>query len=111
MKVRDVMTDQVDTATPGTTIADAARMMRDLDIGFVPVAQQGELLGVITDRDITIRVTAAGLNPFETKVGDFMSPNVVTVTPDEDTESALALMGEKQIRRLLVTDGSKITGV
>src|ERR1041385_1292601 len=111
MKVRNIMTRDPETAEPGTFIADVARMMRDLDVGIVPVVRDSELLGVITDRDITIRVTAAGLSPFEVAVQDFISPNPVSVSPDDDIEKARDLMSEHQIRRLLVTEGNKLVGI
>ncbi len=111
MKVQDIMTKNPEAVTPGTPIADVARQMRDLDVGIMPVVSDGELLGVITDRDITIRVTAAGLSPFEVTVQDFVSPNAVTVSPGDDIEKARSLMSERQIRRLLVTEGKKLVGV
>ncbi|PZS02151.1 MAG: CBS domain-containing protein [Candidatus Chloroheliales bacterium] len=111
MKVKEIMTKDVDTISPTTTIADVARDMRDLDVGFMPVVQNGELLGVITDRDITIRVTAEGLNPMQATVDAYYSPNVVTIGPDASVDEAAKLMGEHQIRRLLVTEGKQIVGV
>lgn len=111
MKVKDIMTDNPETAGPGTYIADVAKMMRDLNVGIVPVVREGELLGVITDRDITVRVTAAGLLPFEVTAQDFISPNAVTVSPDDDVETALKLMSEHQVRRLLVTEDNKLVGI
>ena len=111
MKVREIMTENPETVAPGTFIGDVARMMRDLDVGIIPVAYNDELLGVITDRDITIRVTAAGLSPFEVTVQDFISPNPVTVSPDDDLDEARKLMAEHQIRRLLVTEGNKLVGI
>ncbi len=111
MKIRDIMTKDPDTVAPGTPIADVARMMRDLDVGIIPVVNEGDLMGVITDRDITIRVTAPGLNPFEVTVQDFLSPNPVTASPDDDIEKARDLMSEHQIRRLLITEGNKLVGI
>lgn len=111
MKVKDIMTKNPETVGPGTLIADVARMMRDLDVGIVPVVRNEQLLGVITDRDITIRVTAAGLLPFEVTVQDFVSPNAVTVSPDENVDKARQLMADNQIRRILVTEGDKLVGI
>src|SRR6476660_8469086 len=81
MKVKDIMTKDPETVGPGTPIGDVAGMMRDLNVGIVPVVREGELLGVITDRDITVRVTAAGLLPYDTTVQDFISPNAITLSP------------------------------
>ncbi|HUP27924.1 MAG TPA: CBS domain-containing protein [Chloroflexia bacterium] len=111
MKVRDIMTETPETVTPGTFIGDVAMLMRDLDIGIVPVVSDSKLLGVITDRDITIRVTASGLNPFEVTVQDFISPNAVSVSPDDDLEKARQLMSDRQIRRLLVTEDDALVGI
>jgi len=111
MKVKDIMTKNPETVMPGTTIGAVASMMRDLDVGIIPVVNEGRLLGVITDRDITIRVTAAGLNPLETTVQDFMSPNPVSLSPDDKVEKARDLMAERQIRRLLVTEGDELVGI
>jgi CBS domain-containing protein len=111
MKARDIMTRNPEVATPSTSIGDVAQMMRDLDVGIVPVSDGDKLLGVITDRDITIRVTAEGLNPFDTTVQAFVSPNPVTVSPDDDVEKIRQLMADKQIRRVLVTDGDRLAGI
>lgn len=111
MKVRDIMTKNPETVTPGTFIGDVAMLMRDLDVGVVPVVNDGRLMGVITDRDITIRVTASGLNPFEVTVQDFISPNPISVSPDDDLDRARELMAEHQIRRLLVTEDDKLVGI
>lgn len=111
MKVRDIMTKDPESVTPGTPIGDVAGMMRDLDVGIIPVTQNGELRGVITDRDITVRVTAAGLGPYEATVQDFISPNPVTVSPDDDVEQARTLMAEHQIRRILVAEEGKLVGI
>src|SRR5688572_18614549 len=112
MKVSDIMTRDPETANPGTTIGDIARMMRDLNVGIIPVVKDGgELAGVITDRDITIRVVADGLNPLDNSVQDFLSPNPVYVSSDDSVEDARKLMSEHQIRRLLVVDDGKLVGI
>jgi CBS domain-containing protein len=112
MKVSDIMTKNPETANPGTTIGDIARMMRDLNVGIIPVVKDGgELAGVITDRDITIRVVADGLNPLYNSVQDFLSPNPVCVSPNDSVDDARELMSEHQIRRLLVVDHDKLVGI
>jgi CBS domain-containing protein len=111
MKASDIMTKAPETVTPGTYIGDVARIMRDLDVGFVPIAEEGRILGVITDRDITIRVTAAGLNPYDSPVQDFMTPNPVTVSAGDNVDDVRKLMADRQIRRVLVTDGDSVVGV
>lgn len=111
MKAKDIMTKNPETVTPGASVADVARLMRDLDVGVMPVVDGDHLVGVITDRDITIRVVAPGLNPVDVTVGDFTSPNPVTVSPDDDISKVRDLMAERQIRRILVTEGSKLVGI
>jgi CBS domain-containing protein len=111
MKVQDIMTKDPETVGPGAYVGDVAKLMRDLDVGIIPVVSDDELKGVITDRDITIRVTAEGLNPFEVSVQDFISPNPVTVSPGDDIEKAREIMSEHQIRRVLVTDGKTLVGI
>jgi CBS domain-containing protein len=111
MKAKDIMTEKPESVTPGTNIADVARIMRDMNVGIVPVADDDRLLGVITDRDITIRVTAAGMSPQDVTVQDFMSPNVVTVKPGDDVEAVRKVMSENQIRRVMVVDDEKLVGV
>ena len=107
MKLKDVMTPQVETVTPETTIADAAAKMRSLDVGALPVAQGQQLLGMITDRDITIRATAEGRDPRATPVRDCLSPNPACGWEEQDVEEALQLMREKQVRRLPVLNRDK----
>ena len=111
MKVSDIMTKNPESVAPGTSVSEVARLMRDLNVGIIPIVNDDELLGLITDRDITIRVVAAGLNPLEVMVSDFYSPNPVTVSPDDDVDKVRELMAEHQIRRVLVTDGGKLVGI
>ena len=112
MKANDIMTERPEGVTPGTSIAEVARIMREMNVGIVPVTDDdGHLLGVITDRDITIRVTAAGLPPQDVTVQDFMSPNVITVSPDDSVDQVRQLMADNQIRRVMVTQDDKLVGV
>jgi CBS domain-containing protein len=85
--------------------------MRDMNVGIVPVTDDDRLLGVITDRDITIRITAAGMAPQDVTVQDFMSPNPVTVSPEDSVEDVRELMADNQIRRVMVVDDGKLVGV
>jgi CBS domain-containing protein len=112
MKISDIMTKNPETAHPGSTIADVARMMRDLNVGIVPVVKEdGDLAGVITDRDITIRIVADGLNPIDMSVQDFLSPNAICIEPDASVDEARKLMSEHQIRRLPVVEKGKLVGI
>lgn len=105
MQVKDVMTRNPQTISSQATIAEAAKLMRDLDIGFLPAIEDDRPLGVVTDRDIVVRGTAEGKGP-DCCVGDVLTPAVVTVTENEDVSSADRLMRERQIRRVLVVDDS-----
>jgi CBS domain-containing protein len=104
--VRDVMTRGVETVAPDTSIAEVARRMRDLDIGSLPVTDGNRLLGIVTDRDLSVRATAAAKDPNDTRVREVMSPELVWVFEDEPADAAARVMRERQIRRLPVLDRS-----
>lgn len=105
MKVKEIMTREIDVVSPETTLRDAAERMNTLDVGVLPVCEKDQLVGVITDRDITVRATADGLDPFATQVGEVMSKDgLITCSEDEDVEAAAQMMREKQVRRLPVLD-------
>ncbi len=106
MNIKDCMTRRVHTVGPDATIADAARMMADNDIGALPVASPDRLLGMITDRDIAVRAVASGMGP-DTKVRNVMSDEVMYCFENEDVEDVLANMGDIQVRRLPVVDEDK----
>ena len=110
--VRDVMTRGVETASPDATIAEVARRMRDLDVGSLPVTDGNRLLGIVTDRDLSVRATAAAKDPNSTKVREVMSPELAWVFDDEPADAAARVMRERQIRRLPVLDRSdRLVGV
>lgn len=110
--VRDVMTRGVETVAPDATIAEVARRMRDLDVGSLPVCDGSKLLGIVTDRDISVRATAAEKDPNTTRVRDVMSPQLTWVFEDEPADAAARVMRERQIRRLPVLDRSdRLVGV
>jgi len=102
MKISDVMTPNPRTVAPSDSIQAVARIMRDEDTGVVPVVENGRVRGLVTDRDIVIRALADG--NFQVKVGDIVSDDVVTCTPEMSTAEASDLMGEHQVRRLPVVD-------
>ena len=103
MKVKDIMSREVDVVAPETTLRDAAERMHSLDVGVLPVCADDRLVGVITDRDITVRATADGLDPFATQVGEIMSKDdLITCGEDEDVEDAARKMRDRQVRRLPV---------
>ena len=103
-KVADVMTREVECVGPMATVQEAAERMKSANIGSVPVCQDSRLIGTITDRDITIRVTAEGRDPHVTAVRDVMSRPVVSVHPHQDLLEAEQLMHDHQVRRLPVVE-------
>ena len=111
MKVADAMTAQVATATPQSSIADVARMMASVESGAVPVTDDGKVVGLITDRDIVLRVVAENL-PLSTPVTEVMTSGVETCRKDDTVADAAAKMGSRQIRRLVVLDeGGDLAGM
>ncbi len=104
MRVQDIMTRNVLTIPEETSVEDAARMMRDRKIGFLPVGSAEKVGGVITDRDITIRVTAEFKDPKHTPVREVMTLDCAYCFEDQDVEDAAFIMEEKRVRRLLVYD-------
>lgn len=107
MRLRDIMTSDPLVLSPGTALRDAAQRMRDLDSGVMPVGEHDRLVGVLTDRDITVRATAEGKDPNSTPVRDVMTPDVIYCFDDEDLETAARKMEQHQIRRLIVLNHDK----
>ena len=102
MLIKEIMTHNVEVVSPGDTLEQAARKMEELDVGPMPVAEGQRVVGMLTDRDTTVRATAAGCDPKTTLVCDVMTPEIVSCYEDQDVEDAARLMKERQIRRLLV---------
>jgi CBS domain-containing protein len=111
MKVRDVMTSDVTTAGADTTLEEIATMMKSEDTGAIPVVEEQELLGLITDRDIVIRCVAEGRDPSEVTAEDILTENLEVVDPETDVQEALDLMGRHQIRRLPVVENGELVGM
>ncbi|AKU92891.1 CBS domain-containing protein [Vulgatibacter incomptus] len=107
MNVEEVMTRNVQVIEPDATLQEAARMMKNMDIGGLPVCDGEKLVGFITDRDICVGAIAEGEDPATCKVSDFMSPNIYTCFADEDVTVAGRHMQERQIRRMMILDRSK----
>ena len=106
--IRDVMTENPITVAPEVPAAEAAHLMRDADVGVLPVVVEGLVEGVITDRDLAIHTAAPER---EVRVADIMSRMPVAVSPDDSIDRAEALMAEHGVRRLLVCDGSRLVGI
>jgi CBS domain-containing protein len=111
MSIREVMTSEVKACEPSATIVEAAKLMAQEDVGPIPVVEDGRLVGIITDRDIVVKMIAKGDDPSSGTVGDIASRDLVTVTPDSDVSEALDLMAENQVRRLPVVDGDRLVGI
>ena len=114
MRAREIMTENPQTVTAGESLRKAAEMMRDLDVGFIPVIDDSganRIRGVITDRDITMRHVAEGHGDGCT-VGDHMTQTATTVGPDEDVDVVMQRMQREQIRRIPVVEGEdRLVGV
>jgi CBS domain-containing protein len=110
-QIKDVMTSNPTTCEPQASVVDAAKVMAQEDVGSIPTVEGDRLVGVVTDRDIVIRVVAEGRDPQSVTVGDVASRDLVTVSPDEELDRALQLMAENQVRRLPVVDGDKLVGI
>ena len=107
MQVNEVMTRDAECTGPDATLKEAAERMKALDVGSLPVCDSDQLVGVLTDRDITIRSVAEGHDPRTDRVRDAMTPQVHYCFEDDDVTKAAKLMREKQVRRLPVLNKSK----
>ena len=110
--IKDVMTSNPCSIDAEKSVAYAAKMMREEDVGLAPIVEGDKLIGMLTDRDIAIRVVAEGRNPEQVKVADVASKQVVTIDPQQDLDEALRIMAEHQVRRLpVIEEGGKLVGV
>lgn len=103
-QVVDIMSTDVCTVEPQESLRRAAQLMQENDIGALPVCQDRHLLGMVTDRDITVRAVADGLDVDSTCVSDVMSGDVQCCSAEQDTREVMQMMGDKQLRRLPVLD-------
>ena len=110
---RDIMTGGVECAQANDTVADAARKLRELGVGSLPICgDDNRLKGMITDRDIAVKVVAEGKDPSSVKVIDLADqPEVITIGADDSVTEALATMSKHQVRRLPVIDGHDLVGI
>lgn len=112
MDIERVMTRDVEVVPPEATLREAAMKMRDINVGSLPVCNGRRLLGMITDRDITVRAVAAGRDPNQTPVSEAMSPEVVYAYEDQDVRKVAELMSEHQIRRLpILNRNNELSGI
>jgi CBS domain-containing protein len=110
--IREAMTKPPKSVESSTSVVDAARMMEAENVGSVPVVEGGQLVGMITDRDIAVRVVGGGKDPQSTPVGEIASRELVTVDPQQDLDEALRLMAQHQVRRLpVVEEDGRLVGI
>jgi CBS domain-containing protein len=109
--VREIMTKNVINMQVSTTLEEAARAMREQDIGNVVVAEDERLVGLVTDRDIVIRAVADGMDPTTTTLGSVASRDIIAIQPDDTAQAAALLMREQAIRRVLVVDEQGLCGI
>jgi CBS domain-containing protein len=110
--VRDAMTPNARAASPTESLADAAQMMKEEDVGSLPVVDDdGRLIGIVTDRDIVVRAVAERVDPQSVTVGDVASRELVTVEPEQDLDEALTLMAGHRVRRLPVVEDGRLVGM
>src|SRR5262249_48865711 len=107
MLIREIMTEHVESVKPDESLQEAALKMRDFGVGPLPVCENQAVVGVLTDRDITIRAVAEGRDPASTKVRDVMSSELICCFDDQEVDVAAHLMKSQQIRRVVVLNRDK----
>jgi len=109
--VRDIMTATVESLAPSDMVLQAARLMKDLDVGSIPVVEHGAVCGIVTDRDIVLRVVAAGGDANSQSIREVMSERMIVAAPDWDVARAAKVMADEQIRRLPVVENGQLVGM
>jgi len=110
MQVKQIMTTDVSTVTPSDTISKAASIMKQLNVGSVPVTDNNKVVGIVTDRDIVIRGVAQGKDCNQ-KISEVMTTGIKCATPEMDVHTVADIMAQSQIRRLPVVDSDKLVGI
>lgn len=110
LKVKEIMTTDVRTIASSDTIAAAASLMQQVNVGSVPVVENNKVVGILTDRDIVVRNVAKGQDP-NLKVSSVMTTDITYATPDMDVHKVADIMAQNQIRRLPVVDNEKLVGI
>jgi CBS domain-containing protein len=109
--VKNVMSRNVLKLSSTATVADAARTMRESNVGAVIVEDQGKLVGLVTDRDIVVRAIAQERDPKSTQLSEACSKTLVSLEPDDDTDRAVEVMRERSVRRLPVVEKGRVVGM
>jgi CBS domain-containing protein len=107
MEVKEIMTENIETANADQMTIEAAKMMKDLNVGTIPVKEDGNVAGIITDRDIVVRLLAEEKDPNSTPLKDVMTKELTCCSTDDDVENAIKIMEDKKLRRLIVCDQQK----
>lgn len=107
MKVREIMTSNVECLDPQANLREIGQEMKSLDVGFIPICENDRLVGTVTDRDIVIRAVADGLDVNTCKARDVMSRDIVYAFEDDDVKTVAEKMREKDVRRILILDRAK----
>lgn len=111
MKIKDIMTKNVTCLNSEDSIETAASLMKNYNVGSLPVCKNKELIGIVTDRDITLRAVATGQDSSHQKVSDIMTSNPVAGSPEMNVHEATKLMSENQIRRLPIVENKNLVGI
>ncbi|WP_160688751.1 CBS domain-containing protein [Clostridium sp. C2-6-12] len=111
MLVKDIMTNSIVSLNSEDSVERAAQMMKQFDVGSIPVCNQEKVVGMITDRDIILRTVATGSNGNNQKISEVMTSNPVTGSPDMDVHDAAKIMSEQQIRRLPIVENNHLVGI
>lgn len=111
MKAKDIMSSSIVSLSSNDTIEKAAVLMKEHDIGSIPVCDGGKIVGIVTDRDITLRAVSSGVNTSTESVKSVMSTNPVTATPDMSLDDISRIMSNEQIRRIPIVENQKVVGV
>ncbi|NLM33880.1 MAG: CBS domain-containing protein [Clostridiales bacterium] len=111
MKVKDVMTRDIACVNPNDNVERAAQLMNEYNVGSVPVCENGKVIGIVTDRDITLRSVAKGYESWSQTVREIMSSNPVCGYPEQDVHEAARIMSERQIRRLPIVENGRLVGM
>lgn len=111
MKVKDVMTRDIACVNPNDNVERAAQLMNEYNVGSVPVCENGKVIGIVTDRDITLRSVAKGYESWSQTVREIMSSNPVCGYPEQDVHEVARIMSERQIRRLPIVENGRLVGM
>lgn len=111
MKVREIMSKDIASLRSDDSIERAAQLMKQYNCGSIPVCTKDKIIGIVTDRDITVRSVAAGDDVAEQRVGDIMTQDVVFASPEMEVNDAARLMSDRQIRRLPIVENNSLIGI